>query len=294
MDNVVAILFYISFGAFLTLTTLLQQRRFNISIWLFLSLASVLVLKFSVQNIILLAAVALMFFLEYRYPRNPVRTTLREADRLVLYFFLKRAAVIVPFLLLGHESGNAGWLQLAERGCPLWLQWFIALLVLDSKQYWIHRAQHKVALWWRFHRVHHLSPDLTMMAQGRVHILEFAFVHVISNILVAQFLGLEAKAVIYGYLFPALVIGGFWSHLNFDCPRHSMPWWAYVIATPNFHALHHTQANDRVNYGEILVIWDIIFGTFASPVKHRSEIKNFGVAGKLPASHLWQEQFSKL
>jgi sterol desaturase/sphingolipid hydroxylase (fatty acid hydroxylase superfamily) len=81
-----------------------------------------------------------------------------------------------------------------------------------------------------------------------------------------------------------------WAHANIDFPRRRLPWLATFVTSPNAHALHHTKRDDRRNFGEILLVWDRLFGTYQCPVAARDQLGNYGVAGHVPSHSLWKEQ----
>src|SRR5262249_1981746 len=55
------------------------------------------------------------------------------------------------------------------------------------------------------------------------------------------------------------------------------PWWGYVVSLPNHHALHHSvearDARTTHNYAEVLILLDVLFGTFRAAPRPRT----FGV-----------------
>src|SRR4029077_9569518 len=67
--------------------------------------------------------------------------------------------------------GNAS-LQAAMGSLPWLVQFFLAVLVADLAQYWIHRALLVVPWLWRFHAIHHSSKSLDWIAGSRAHIVD--------------------------------------------------------------------------------------------------------------------------
>ena len=208
-----------------------------------------------------------------------------------IYALCKRACgPVAAVVLLNAGVGKLDHsLGLAET-VPLWGQALIALAVLDFKQYWIHRGQHRFGVWWKFHRVHHYAEHLNVLAHGRTHLLEFIVIQVCSTMLIVRLLGLSPEAVLYGYALPGLAFAAMWAHANIDFPRRRLPWLATLVTSPNAHALHHTKRDDQRNFGEILLVWDRLFGTYQCPVTARDQLGDYGVAGHVPSHSVWREQ----
>jgi sterol desaturase/sphingolipid hydroxylase (fatty acid hydroxylase superfamily) len=237
------------------------------------------------------AVITLLLIVEEIYPRHPHAGTEREILHSTIYAFGKRAAgPVAALLLVASGAGSLPHsLHLADR-MPLWAQAVVALLVLDFKQYWIHRLQHGVAVWWKFHRVHHYAEHLNVLAHGRTHLGELVVVQIASTLLIVRLLGLDPRAVAYGYALPGLLFAAMWAHANIDFPRRRLPFLLTLLANPNAHALHHTKHDDRRNYGEILLLWDRLFGTYRCPVAYRSELHDYGVTGHRPTHSVLTEQ----
>ncbi len=136
----------------------------------------------------------------------------------------------------------------------------LALLAMDLFGYASHLVHHKVPLLWRLHAVHHADPDPDVTSQLRHHPLE-AVVGAAAFGLLVLVLGLSPGEV---GLF--LVIG--WTvqclaHANLALPRWLARPMAWVVVTPEFHAVHHHRDLPWTdsNYGGVLTLWDRIFGT---------------------------------
>jgi sterol desaturase/sphingolipid hydroxylase (fatty acid hydroxylase superfamily) len=145
-------------------------------------------------------------------------------------------------------------------------------ITADFLAYWVHRLQHRVPFLWAFHSVHHAQERLTFVTSYRIHPVE----------------QLLASLIVF---VPLLVIGlptGTWLPLvaaltALEFAQHSDLRWGFgplyrVVVSPVFHAIHHSSDADHHdrNYGKILSIWDVLFGT-ASPDRERP--RRFGVDG---------------
>ena len=246
---------------------------------------------FSWVNFVYIAAAVGIFIAEEVAPRNSQVGTEPETIHSAAYAILKRVGGPIALTILVY-SGISSWRPpwgLSSLGTPVWIQGLVILVVLDFKQYWLHRGQHQFSIWWRFHRVHHYSKHMSAVAHGRTHLVELAVVQILSSFVIVSLLGIDHRAVLYGFILPGSLIAGLWSHANLDVPRRKSLW-MYVIGNPNAHALHHTQVDDRRNYGEILLVWDVIFGTFKSPVTYRDQLRDYGVRGHVPTHSIVKEQ----
>lgn len=146
----------------------------------------------------------------------------------------------------------------------------VVVLSVDFASYCYHNLMHRIPWLWEFHKVHHSAAVLTPLTSHRAHIGEGIF----RTALVALVLGIATGAAshfggdsaadvaaglsVYGYLFAYGLL------LN-----HSHIWWSwgraeYVFNSPAMHAVHHSRdpKHFNKNLGNLLSIWDVIFGTF--------------------------------
>tara|TARA_R110002050_G_scaffold14313_7_gene45272 strand:- start:42546 stop:43817 length:1272 start_codon:yes stop_codon:yes gene_type:complete len=139
-----------------------------------------------------------------------------------------------------------------------WLVWLVAFIVIDFAGYWNHRLNHKINIFWNQHVIHHSSEEFNLACALR---------QPISN-LIGYFSILLIPAAIFGVpykviaiLAPIHLFAQFWYHT-----RHigKMGWLEYVIVTPSQHRVHHAINPEYIdkNLGQILSIWDRIFGTY--------------------------------
>ena len=151
---------------------------------------------------------------------------------------------------------------------------FGAFLILDDlTQYWWHRLSHSNRVMLKLHRPHHVVEEMGVLVTYRNATLYYAFMPGIwfSGLLV--YLGMG-----YAYLFylPVKLVIILLAHSEVRWDRflykyrvlHPLAWLIErTISTPATHFAHHgLTAEDGVshpngNYGNLLFIWDIIFGT---------------------------------
>src|SRR5260370_42261790 len=94
---------------------------------------------------------------------------------------------------------------------PWFLQFFLAVVVADIAEYFIHLALHKVPFLWRFHAVHHSSKALDWIAGSRSHFVDDTLVR--GFILVPLMFGFSQSIILAYLIFVSL--HATWTHCNF-------------------------------------------------------------------------------
>jgi sterol desaturase/sphingolipid hydroxylase (fatty acid hydroxylase superfamily) len=166
---------------------------------------------------------------------------------------------------------------------PWIAQFAVFLLVNDFGRYWLHRWYHEFHVLWRVHRVHHTIVHMDALSVFRHHVFE-AFVKNGLLFLPFRLLGVDDSVII---AYSAIdVVKGFWHHANL---RTYIGPLNYVLNSPELHWWHHAREGrgQNSNFGSILSIWDLLFGTFYWP---REWPKEIGVDGMdaFPDSYLGQ------
>ncbi|KAI4353102.1 hypothetical protein L6164_002076 [Bauhinia variegata] len=137
-------------------------------------------------------------------------------------------------------------------------------LVVEFLYYWLHRALHHHYLYSRYHSHHHSSivtePITSVIHPFAEHISYFTLFAIPK--LTTVFTGTASIAAMGGYLFYIDFMNNM-GHCNFEL----IPKWIfdifpplkYILYTPTFHSLHHTQF--RTNYSLFMPFYDYIYGT---------------------------------
>ncbi|TNE86105.1 MAG: sterol desaturase family protein [Deltaproteobacteria bacterium] len=156
---------------------------------------------------------------------------------------------------------------------PVWAAVLLFLVGDDLVHYAWHRLSHSVPLLYTLHRAHHSAPYMSVSMMYRNNLFYYACMPSlwVSGALVH--LGLGSVYAVY-LVVKLTVIAGAHSSVRWDEPLYRIPalhpvMWVVerVISTPSTHAMHHGQhADDGVthykgNYGNLLFVWDMIFGT---------------------------------
>lgn len=193
----------------------------------------------------------------------------------VLSNLIFTAALVL--LLLWLEAKGFGLLNAYALGGLVELA--IALLVLDFQAYAIHVAMHKRAALWRFHRVHHADPAVDVTTTLRQHPGE-SVLRFLSLVVFAGAIGASPAAfALYRLLSGAVALG---EHANIRLPIWLDSLFSLVIATPNYHKVHHSRVREQTdsNFANIFSIWDRLFFT-ATPARHGVAI-DYGLDGLEP------------
>lgn len=138
----------------------------------------------------------------------------------------------------------------------------LAVFAYDFLSYWRHRFFHSHEIFWSAHFFHHSATKLTAITNLRSHPIQNLF----SNLLVGVPLAIVFQINVYDsfifYIFS--YAWGFFQHGRIDT---NLGWIGrHILVTPRFHHLHHSiNGSTHKNFGEFLVIWDKIFGTYESP-----------------------------
>ena len=189
---------------------------------------------------------------------------------LMLADFIAVSAVtfVIPVAAIAVAlwTQSNGWGLLNLVGLPVWLEWIIAIMVLDWVIWAQHLATHKIPILWRIHRVHHSDTDMDASTAIRFHPVEIVFSIFVKSVAIIL-LGPAALAVV---VFEALVNGSaLFNHANFKLPLGVDKIVRKIFVTPDMHRVHHSVYREETdsNYGFFLSIWDQIFGTYIAQPK---------------------------
>ena len=136
-----------------------------------------------------------------------------------------------------------------------------AFAAMDYGFYLWHVATHRVPFLWRFHRVHHVDPDMDMSTAIRFHAIDM-LVSVPWRLAQVRASGITPAGLDAWQGFFTLSI--LFHHSNWALPP---PWderLALLFTTPRMHGIHHSavQAERDSNWSSGLSLWDRLHGTF--------------------------------
>ncbi|MCO5142971.1 MAG: sterol desaturase family protein [Oligoflexia bacterium] len=144
---------------------------------------------------------------------------------------------------------------------PLWLQAVVALLLNEFIRYWIHFAQHKIPILWKFHSIHHSVKEIYSLNTFYSHPFDYFLRNAIAFPFILM-LGFDPNAVLLAATF--VTVGGVFSHSR---ANFNFQYLNYVFSTNHLHRWHHSTiaAEADKNFGVATSIWDLVFGTFYLP-----------------------------
>ncbi len=158
---------------------------------------------------------------------------------------------------------------------PLWLQFIVFLLLKDFLEWNVHRLLHNVPWLWEFHKLHHSIEELDWIGNFRFHwgeiLLYKAFTYLPLVILGIDEIVLLLIAVVWTVLLDL-------NHSNF---RFSWGPLRYVLNSSAMHVWHHDKelhGKGGQNFGQVLSIWDWLFGTAYWP-KESDQPQQLGFEG---------------
>jgi sterol desaturase/sphingolipid hydroxylase (fatty acid hydroxylase superfamily) len=157
----------------------------------------------------------------------------------------------------------------------LGLHALVIIPALDCADYLLHRIWHRVPWLWRLHAIHHTDTALDVTTTLRHHPVE-VFLGGMLFAAIALLIGASAaEMAAYGLiLFTVQLV----AHANVALPPALERALGGVLVTPSFHRFHHSRERHQsdANYGQILSLWDRLFGTLA-PHDGRAAPAAFGV-----------------
>jgi sterol desaturase/sphingolipid hydroxylase (fatty acid hydroxylase superfamily) len=177
------------------------------------------------------------------------------------------------------------------------LQILLLLIFDDLMQYWWHRASHTFMWLYNLHRAHHNAKYMSVRIVFRNNFFYYAMMPSLWFSGALIYLGLGWVYAFYLIVKLTVIIGAH-SEWKWDKPLYENKYtckfmWVVerLISTPSTHSAHHGYNDEdgvttyKGNYGNLLFLWDVIFGT-AKITRRYPE--RYGVKGMLKAQ--WQEQ----
>ncbi len=233
-------------------------------------------------------------FLSWLFPKHIYTHASHKTD-IKLFIFngvLQLAGVLnVTVLMVGIISFVVGILG-SYSGSDVTVVGLISialiyLIVSDFCVYWVHRLHHENPIIWPFHAVHHSAEVMTPITVYRKHpiydlissLIKAVLIGVLTGICLALFVEEISLAQIAGinifyFVFIAMYANFRHSHIWISYGR----WLEHIFISPAQHQIHHSIATRHwnKNYGEVLAIWDWVFGTLYVP--NEVEQLEFGLA----------------
>lgn len=256
-------------------------------------------------EIVVLLAILLPLERFLPYERKAAGSRAVRVD--VIYTVLHRLGIFPLFFFFAFRpffDAAQAWLHL--HGVPTFgleallpglaeaplIAFLVYLVLLDFAQYWVHRAQHRLAWWWALHALHHSQRQMTFWTDNRNHLLDsvitdsvFAAIALAIGVPPAQF----ALLVVLSRMVESL------SHANVRLSFGAIG--ERLLVSPRFHRLHHAIVASPhgdyhgANYAVLFPVWDVLFGT----ADFRREPGPTGIddqlAGRDYGEGFWEQQW---
>lgn len=195
---------------------------------------------------------------------------------------LATSAALFGLSELGPETASGFW----PSEWPLFFQVMLALIIGEFGLYWAHRSAHEWWPAWCWHAVHHSVTKLWFVNTGRFHLFDSLWKGLFALTL-ASLAGAPKEIIMWVLVITPFI--GFLTHCNVDM---RCGWINWVFNTPQLHRWHHSQVPEEgnSNYGENIVLWDIIFGTRFYPENRRPPL-DIGCPDPVPKTFTGQVAF---
>jgi sterol desaturase/sphingolipid hydroxylase (fatty acid hydroxylase superfamily) len=178
------------------------------------------------------------------------------------------AALVVPLVtaltlaFVQVVRAAAPWIVLPRMGTvPRWGAIALIVVAFDACNWFVHLANHRVRMLWRFHELHHSQEDMSVLTVFRTHPLihvSYLFALLPGIVLLAN--GTLSTTVLV--LYAAFVA---FAHSN---TRLGFGPLERIFVSPNFHRIHHLRDGPAdVNIGFVLTIWDQLFHRAVFPTE---------------------------
>lgn len=183
---------------------------------------------------------------------------------------------LTPFLIAVSDFVTLhswGLIYLLHLHLNTWLFVLILFLMLDLCEYGYHVAMHKFRTFWKFHLIHHTDSNVDVSTTVREHPVE-SFIRGCFVILWVFICGASPAILIIRQTIQSVANISAHTKFRLSGPLEKVIGWIFI--TPNLHHVHHhfERPFTDCNYGDVLSIWDRIFGTYR---ELKPEIIRYGI-----------------
>ena len=140
---------------------------------------------------------------------------------------------------------------------PIWMMWILAFVLIDLVFYFYHRVSHRSRFLWAVHMSHHSSEEMNFAVSFRQAWLEKK--KKIPFFIFLPIIGIDPTIIAI-----AGVISTLWGIVGHTQIIKNLGPFEYIFNTPSHHRVHHGSNKQYIdkNYGNLLIVWDRMFGTF--------------------------------
>lgn len=234
--------------------------------------------------ILLIFPLTLIFvWMEFKFPYQKKWNISKgdfSADLIRTFFILPIAGKLAELVLIVLLYYPLIYISTHFNGSLLNEEWWIgvrliiALLLSEFCYYWIHRLSHESSRLWRLHAVHHGAERVYWANSGRFHFID-AFLGSLAYFLPVVLMGVSADVLVLLLILSG--VSGMLEHVNINFKAGFIN---YIFNTAELHRWHHSEKEkeSNSNYGKVLIVWDLIFGTYYWPKERR--IDQVGIEGE--------------
>ena len=173
------------------------------------------------------------------------------AGNIIVAFSIKGLILALHFYLYQYKIFELSGML------PLWLFWILTFVVIDLVFYIYHRMSHRIRFLWAIHLSHHSSEEMNFAVSFRQ--AWFGPISKIPFFMVLPLLGFDPTIIA-----AAGVISTLWGIVGHTQIVGRLGFVEWIFNTPSHHRVHHGSNEQYIdkNYGNLLIIWDRMFGTF--------------------------------
>ncbi|SEP02706.1 sterol desaturase family protein [Mucilaginibacter sp. OK283] len=144
-----------------------------------------------------------------------------------------------------------------------WVYYVVMFMMMDFCEYVYHVIMHKIEPLWKFHLVHHSDLKVDVSTTIREHPCETC-IRTCFLMLWVFICGPAISVLILRQTFQSF--SNIVAHTEFQLPSRLNKIIGLVFITPNLHHVHHHYQLPYTdcNYGDVLSIWDRLFGTYTN------------------------------
>ena len=205
-----------------------------------------------VLSMILFEALFSSIYNKNLYKKNDTLCTVGLlTGNMLMVFGLKGATLGFHYFLFQFKLLNLSELL------PMWAIWVLTFVIIDLVFYIYHRISHRVNFLWAIHMSHHSSQEMNFAVSFRQ--AWFGPISKIPFFMVMPLIGFDPTMIAVAGVISTL--WGIVGHTQIIGKLGPLEW---IFNTPSHHRVHHGSNAEYIdkNYGNLLIIWDRLFGTF--------------------------------
>jgi sterol desaturase/sphingolipid hydroxylase (fatty acid hydroxylase superfamily) len=218
------------------------------------------------QIILYATVITSLWLAEVLISADGLRSKFRHSSVNLMFIFtalpvqLTLTTFIIVVLKWDHFH-NWGLLNLMHFHTHGIMYYIVAFVLMDLCEYTYHVIMHKIDALWKFHLVHHSDLKVDVSTTTREHPGE-TFVRTSFLTLWVFLLGPVIGVLIIRQIFQTFA--NIIAHTEFRLSDRANKIVGLIFITPNLHHVHHHYRLPYTdcNYGDVLSIWDRLFGTF--------------------------------